>query len=103
MEKFAALAEPNRRKLLEMIANNGDMPVSAINQHFSISAPAISQHLKVLREAGLVQMQKKAQQRIYSIQPDGLEEVWEWLNDMRQFWQKRLDKLESQLNIDLSE
>jgi len=103
MDKFNALAEPNRRRILEMIATQGPLAVSKINEHFDISAPAISQHLKVLREAGLLQMQKKAQQRLYSLQPDGVDELWQWLSDMRQFWHARLDTLEAQLNKDLKE
>jgi DNA-binding transcriptional ArsR family regulator len=101
MDKFNALAEPNRRRILEMIAIQGPLAVSEINEHFGISAPAISQHLKVLREAGLLQMQKKAQRRLYSLQPDGVDELWQWLSDMRQFWHARLDSLEVQLNKDL--
>jgi len=69
-----------------------------ISDRFSISAPAVSQHLKVLREADLVRMEKQAQKRIYSINPQGVDEMWEWLNQMRAFWNNRLDKLEQLLN-----
>lgn len=97
MDKFAALAEPNRRRMIEIIASKGEIAASDIGSQFSISAPAISQHLKVLREAELVKTEKRAQQRIYSINPQGMEEMWEWLNRMRQFWNARFDALDALL------
>lgn len=97
MDRFAALAEPNRRRIVEIIAARGEMAATEISDQFSISAPAVSQHLKVLREADLVQMEKRAQKRIYSINPEGVDEMWEWLNQMRQFWTTRLDTLETLL------
>ncbi len=98
MDQFAALAEPNRRHIFELIATHGEMVVSQINAEFDISAPAVSQHLKVLREAGLLQMEKRAQQRVYSINPQGVEEVWQWLNNMRGFWNGSFDRLDSVLS-----
>ncbi|MCB0323101.1 MAG: winged helix-turn-helix transcriptional regulator [Bdellovibrionales bacterium] len=97
MDRFAALADPNRRRIIEIIASRGAISASDISSQFSISAPAISQHLKVLREAELVRMEKRAQQRIYSINPQGMDETWQWLNQMRQFWSERLDALEELL------
>lgn len=70
MDRFAALAEPNRRCMIELIAAKGEMASTDISNEFDISAPAVSQHLKVLREAELVQMEKRAQQRIYRVKPD---------------------------------
>ena len=58
MDKFTALAEPNRRRIIELIASNAEMSASEISNQFDISAPAISQHLKILREAKLVSMEK---------------------------------------------
>lgn len=69
MDRFAALADSNRRRIIELIAANGEMASTDISNEFEISAPAISQHLKVLRKADLVKMEKRAQQRIYSINP----------------------------------
>ncbi|MGR9107230.1 MAG: ArsR/SmtB family transcription factor [Gammaproteobacteria bacterium] len=97
MDKFAALAEPNRRRIIEIIATTGEIAASDIGDQFEISAPAISQHLKVLREVELVKMEKRAQQRIYSINPQGMDEMWEWLIRMRQFWSKRFDALDGLL------
>lgn len=97
MDRFAALAEPNRRRMIEIIAARGEVSVSDIGSQFEISAPAVSQHLKVLREAELVKMEKRAQQRIYSLNPQGVDEMWEWLNQMRQFWNERFDALDALL------
>lgn len=97
MDRFAALAEPNRRRMVEIIATGGEVTASDISSQFDISAPAVSQHLKVLREAELVKMEKRAQQRIYSLNPQGVDEMWEWLNQMRQFWNERFDALDALL------
>ena len=103
MDRFAALAEPNRRRMIEIIAAAGEMPVTDISDQFEISAPAVSQHLKVLREAELVTMEKRAQQRIYSLNPQGVDEMWEWLNQMRKFWNERFDALDALLLKEHSE
>ncbi|WP_417432517.1 ArsR/SmtB family transcription factor [Kiloniella sp.] len=98
MDRFSALAEPNRRRMIELIASNGEMASTDISNRFEISASAVSQHLKVLREADLVRMEKRAQQRIYRINPDGIDEMWEWLNGMRQYWNDRFDALDTLLH-----
>ncbi len=98
MDRFAALAEPNRRRMIEMIAMHGEMASTDISDQFEISAPAVSQHLKVLREAELLTMEKRAQQRIYRINPEGVDEMWEWLNRMRAYWNQRFDALEGFLS-----
>lgn len=103
MDRFAALAEPNRRRIVEIIATGGEVAASDISCQFEISAPAISQHLKVLREADLVKMEKRAQQRIYSLNPEGVDEMWEWLNKMRQFWNERFDSMDALLLKEHSE
>jgi DNA-binding transcriptional ArsR family regulator len=100
MDSFAALAEPNRRRMMEMLSVRGSLSASEIGSRFKISAPAVSQHLKVLREAGLVRVEKKAQQRIYSADPRGMEEMGAWVDRMRQFWNLRLDALETALEND---
>ena len=97
MDRFAALAEPNRRRMIEIIAANGKVSASDISSQFEISAPAVSQHLKILREAGIVNMEKKAQQRLYSINSQGVDEMWEWLSQMRKFWNERFDALDALL------
>jgi len=97
MDNFLALAEPNRRRIIELIAANGEMSSTDISKEFDISAPAISQHLKVLKETGLLCMEKRAQQRIYKINAQGVDEVWEWLGQMRKAWSSRFDALDALL------
>ena len=80
-----------------MVAQNGQLSASEISQKFEISAPAVSQHLKVLREAEILRMEKRAQQRIYSLNAEGIEEVWDWLNQMRAFWTSGFDRMEDVL------
>jgi len=96
MDRFAALADPTRRSIIEML---GERSLSAgeIGARFSASAPAISQHLKVLREAGLVSVEVRGQQRIYRLDPAGLEAFDAWLGKVRRFWGRHLDLLEEEL------
>lgn len=96
METFAALADSTRRDIVAMLAHSA-APAGAIAARFPVSAPAISQHLKVLREAGLVRVERRAQQRIYSLDPGGLEEIEDWLARTRATWNTRLDALERAL------
>jgi len=65
-----------------------------------VSAPAVSQHLKVLREAGLVRMERRAQQRIYRLNPEGMREIEVWVGHTRRIWQQRLDSLEAFLKLE---
>ena len=101
MDKFAALADPTRRKIMELLAGDGQLPAAEIAAHFSISAPAISQHLKVLQEARLVSVEKKAQQRIYRINPQAMLELEDWARQVRQHWNRRFDDLEMVLEEEL--
>ncbi len=94
MDRFSALAEPNRRRMIELIAMHGEMASTDISDQFDISAPAVSQHLKVLREAELLTMEKRAQQRIYRINHEGVDEMWKWLSRMRAYWNQRFDALD---------
>lgn len=100
MVTFTALADPKRRRIVELLAT-GEMAAGEINKHFRVSGPAISQHLKVLREAHLVRVRVDAQRRVYSLDPKGLDELEEWLMSVRKFWSGRLDALERALRADL--
>lgn len=100
MDRFAALADPHRRRMIEIIAAHGEIAATALAKNFDISAPAVSQHLKVLRTAGLVRMEKRAQMRIYTIDPAGAHEMWEWLSRMRALWTARFDALDSFLSTE---
>ncbi len=94
MNSFAALADENRRRIVELLARKGEMPVNAICSHFSISAPAVSQHLKILKETHIVQVKKKAQQRLYQLDPAGICELENWLAALADMWTARLDSLD---------
>ncbi len=100
MDAFTALAEPHRRSILEMLAADGQLSASAIARKFQVSPPAISQHLKVLREARLVRMEKRAQQRLYEINPDALHDLEAWARRMAGEYERRFDALERVANSD---
>ncbi len=93
MDTFTALADPTRRAILTTLAQ-GEGSFGHLADQFSISRPAVSQHLKVLRDTGLVAVRRQAQQRIYRLAPAGLDEVDQWLTSIRTFWSSRLDALE---------
>ena len=98
MDTFVALAEPRRREIVEMIATHGQMSASDISDQFEISAPAISQHLKVLRESELLTMEKRAQQRIYRINADKIDEIEVWIKKLKKAWEERFERLDSLLH-----
>lgn len=100
MDIFNALAEPTRRAILEMLASNGPLSATEIYEQFPVSPPAISQHLKVLREAKLVLMEKRAQQRMYRLNPDAMVEVEGWAGHMTLLWHQRFDALEKVLEAE---
>jgi DNA-binding transcriptional ArsR family regulator len=96
MNSLAALADPTRRRIVEMLAD-GNLSSGEIAESFRISAPAISQHLKTLRRAGLVRVRVEAQRRIYELDPRGIEEMSQWVLRIRRTWGMRLERLEAQL------
>ena len=96
MDRFAALSDPTRRHIVEMLGA-GERTAGAIGQNFPISAPAVSQHLKALREAGLVRVRVDGARRIYSLDPEGLADMEGWFARVRAFWNQRLDVLEREL------
>ena len=96
MKALDALADPTRRRIVELLAA-GELEAGAIAGRFDVSRPAVSRHLRVLREAGLVRSRPAAQRRLYSLDPTPLAELDEWLGRYRQFWSQRLDALETEL------
>ena len=90
---FAALGEPTRLAIVEELAD-GERTVGALVARAGVSQPAVSQHLKVLRDAGLVRMRPDAQRRLYSLEPAGFRVVELWLERHRRAWADRLDALE---------
>ena len=100
MDIYTALAEPNRRRIIELIAEKESLTATDISDEFDVTAPAISQHLKVLRESQLVQMEKVAQRRIYRINADKLSEIEEWIQKLKKVWNDRFDRLDKILTKD---
>ncbi len=94
---FEVLAEPNRRRILEQL-REGERTVNDMVARMEISQPAVSRHLKVLREAGLVTARVDAQRRYYRLRPEPLAEIEEWLATFRPFWTDKLDALERYLD-----
>ncbi len=99
MLSLEALADPTRRRIVELLAQR-DRTAGEIVDEFDLSAPAISQHLNVLREAGLVTTRAEGQSRIQTLNPAGLDEIGTWLNRTREFWSRRLDALERELKAE---
>ena len=97
MDIFTALADPTRRRIIESLAV-GESSFGEIADKFDMSRPAVSQHLKVLRDAGIVASRADAQRRIYRLEDDSLDEVEAWLGMVREYWTQRLDRLEQLLN-----
>ena len=91
---FSALAEPHRRSILEIVASEGQLSATAIAHKFQVSPPAISQHLKILREAGLLRMEKRAQQRLYQVNPQAMHELEHWARRMAEQYEQRYSALE---------
>jgi DNA-binding transcriptional ArsR family regulator len=96
MDTFTVLADPTRRQIIESLCM-GERAFGEIAEQFEMSHPAVSQHLKVLRDADIVTVRAEAQRRIYSLSNDGLEEVDVWLQKVRRYWLGRLDELEQAL------
>src|SRR5438309_9258173 len=94
---FAVLAEPNRRQILDLLRER-ERPVGELVTALAVSQPTVSKHLRVLREAGVVESTVDAQRRLYRLKPEPLEEVAAWLAPFRQFWSARVDALERHLD-----
>jgi DNA-binding transcriptional ArsR family regulator len=96
MEPFTAIADPVRRQIVERLAT-GEKSAGELGAGFAISQPAVSKHLRVLREAGLIVARAQAQRRVYRLNPGPLAEVDLWLARCRKLWEGRLDSLRSYL------
>ncbi|MEU4341135.1 metalloregulator ArsR/SmtB family transcription factor [Nocardia sp. NPDC023852] len=97
MTAFHVLAEPNRRAILDVL-RDGERPVGALVERLRMSQPAVSKHLRVLKEAGLVEVRSDAQRRFYRIRPEPLVELDDWLEPYRRLWATHLDRLEEHLD-----
>ena len=100
MHAFDVLGDPVRRRILELLAS-GELPSGAISDvvqaEFGISQPAVSQHLKVLRDSGFARVRPDGARRLYAVETAPLEQVDAWLDPFRQFWNQRLDSLATEL------
>jgi DNA-binding transcriptional ArsR family regulator len=96
MDRFAALGDSTRRRIVGLLSE-ADLRAGDISAHFDTSPPAISQHLKILREAGMVRVERRGRERIYSLDPDGLAAMEAWVSETRRQWNGRLDRLAEML------
>jgi DNA-binding transcriptional ArsR family regulator len=92
VKALEALADPTRRTIVELLAEQ-ELSAGELADRFETSRPAVSRHLRVLREQGLVQARVDGRRRVYSLDPEPLEELDEWLSHYRRFWTNRLDAL----------
>jgi DNA-binding transcriptional ArsR family regulator len=96
-DAFGAIAHPVRRSLVTALAG-GDKPVNELAAAVTISRPAVSQHLAVLKNVGLVSEQRHGRERRYHLHPEGLDEVKKWMHTLDRFWAERLDRLAQHLD-----
>lgn len=99
-ETFSALGNPVRLAIVERLLKQGAQPVSQLADVAPISAPALSRHLKVLREAGIIDQSVDAQRRLCSVRPEALSAVEDWTLNWRDFWSGSLDRLEASFRKD---
>jgi DNA-binding transcriptional ArsR family regulator len=91
------LAEPSRQAILDLL-RDGELPVGELVARLNMSQPAVSKHLRVLKEAGIVDVRADAQRRLYRIRPEPLAELDDWLASYRKLWTTRIDRLEEHLD-----
>lgn len=96
MNTFGALGDPIRQRIVELLAE-GDREAGDIAAQFDVSRPAVSRHLRVLREAEVVMSREVGRRRIYSLRPEALDEIGQWATRYRNYWAQRLDALERHL------
>lgn len=97
MSPFEVLAEANRRRILDLLRQK-ERPVGELVDALDVTQPAVSKHLRVLREAGFVEVREDAQRRLYRLRPEPLRAIEEWLTPYRHLWESRLDDLERHLD-----
>lgn len=96
-DTFAALGDATRFAIVEKLLKEGELPAGNLQDVGTLSPPAISRHLKVLREAGIIEQRIDKQRRMYSVQPQAVQAIGEWAMTYREFWQTSLDRLEAAL------
>jgi DNA-binding transcriptional ArsR family regulator len=91
---FAALANPTRREILRLLREEGQQPVQQLADHFTMQRPSVSEHLKVLRDVGLVREHRRGRQRYYYLEGAMIRAIQEWLVPYQQFWKDRVANLD---------
>ena len=94
---FQAIADPTRRQIINLIAQQS-MNLNAIADNFEITRPAISNHIRILHECGIISISQVGRERYCKIQPENLREVSDWISQFRQLWEMKLDSFEEYLN-----
>jgi DNA-binding transcriptional ArsR family regulator len=102
MSVFDVVAEPNRRRILDLLSES-ESPVGELVSRLELSQPAVSKHLRILRDAGLVDVRGEAQRRLYSVRPEPLRAIDDWLTPYRRMWASRLDDLTRHLETMIEE
>lgn len=97
---FAALSDPYRFEIIETLMREGETPAGSISARFDISGPAVSRHLSVLHDAGLVNRKVAGKQRLYSVCPGAIRKISDWTMDHRSFWEASMDRIEAALQED---
>ena len=97
MDTFTALADPTRRHIIELLATR-EQSFGELAERFEMSRPAVSQHLKILRDADLVASRPDAQRRVYRLKDNALDDLEQWIASVRRFWSGALDGLEKVLS-----
>lgn len=95
LRTFSALSDETRLTIVEQLMDHGELPAGDLVRGSGISAPAISRHLKVLREAGLIEQRADGTRRLYSARPEGIQLIANWTISRRDFWNSSLDRLEA--------
>ncbi len=95
---YTAIGDPTRRALLRRMADEGEKSVTELLEPFSISQPAISKHLRILRDAGLVRRRKEGRMRLYEVEASSLRQVHDWVSHFERHWDEKLDALGDYLN-----
>lgn len=95
---FQAISDPTRRDIFHLLSREKNLNVNAVAEQFEISRPAISKHLKILQECGLMNIQQEGRERICKPDFEALKEVLAWIEQYKQFWENKLDLLEDHLN-----
>jgi DNA-binding transcriptional ArsR family regulator len=102
LDVFAAVASPVRRRVLSLLRDGGPRPVQELADHFDMRRPSLSEHLRILKDAGLVVERRAGRQRLYSLRAEPLREVADWLYPYERFWHHKLANLRGLLDEEKS-